>query len=223
MKLWLVLFLCGAAARGQANGGAVQFHFARPGLAVSEYTLRVAESGAVTYTAKGLAKNTSSNRYAMAAPDGPIETVQEGTLGREMTGRLFALARQTKGLQGCASKAKGIADTGSKELVIREGSGAQVSCSFNFSESKPVVELTNTFEAMAYTLDEARKLEGEQRFDRLGLDGEMAALVDAVKEGRAKGLSVVQGVLQGLVDDPAVLERVRAQAAKLLQQSVVEK
>ncbi len=147
--------------------------------------------------------------------------MQPLSLNPPAANHLFELLRASDGLRGCASKAKGIADTGTKVLTWRTDGQQSVTCTFNFSEAKPVVELTSIFQAMAFTLDLARKMEGEQKFDRLGLDGEMTTLVAAVKDGRAMGLSNIRGTLQALVDDPAVLERVRVQAGKLIEQGMV--
>jgi hypothetical protein len=46
----------------------------------------------------------------------------------------------------------------------------------------------------------------------------MSYLVDAARENRAQGLSLIAPVLLSLVNDPAVLERVRTAAGKLLEQ-----
>ncbi len=224
MKRGLCLLACltlaAAAGRAQTDMARIRFHLVRPGLAVPEYTFVVDESGKGTYTAVGVPSRASTNKYSVN-PVGLAQRVQSLTLNKLAIDKVFGLAREADTFRSCASKRKNIADTGDKELSFHNDTGIDLSCSFNYSESKPVVELTTIFESMAFTLDEARKMEGEEKFDRLGLDGEMTVLVEAVKGGRAMGLSNIQGLLQGLVDDPAVLERVRVQAGKLLEQSAV--
>ena len=219
---WLgVLFALTLHASAQTDGASVTFHYERAGVEVPVYTFVVFETGAGTYTAEGVPVSASTNKYSVKPASAPQQSVQPLSLNAPAADHLFELLRASNGLHGCASKAKGIADTGTKVLTYRRAGQQSLTCTFNFSEAKPIVELMNLFEAMAFTLDTARKMEGEQKFDRLGLDGEMTTLVAAVKDGRAMGLSNIRGTLQALVDDPAVLERVRAQAGKLIAQGEV--
>ena len=171
--------------------------------------------------AEGVPVKASTNKYSLKPVSGPQQTVQDLSLNPPAANHLFELLRASDELHGCASRARGIADTGTKVLTWRNPGRQSLTCTFNYSESRPVAELMKIFQAMAFTLDLARKMEGEQKFDRLGLDGEMTTLVAAVKDGRAMGLSNIRGTLQALADDPAVLERVRVQAAKLIEQGMV--
>jgi hypothetical protein len=204
-----------SSAQEQADGSSLQFHFDRQGLAVPDYTFAI-EQGGGTYTAHNVAA-ASANRYSVTSA--PVETVQSFQLLPAHYARLVGIVEATHGLKGCASRAKGIADTGTKTLTWRKADALTVTCTYNYSESKPVVELTTTFEAMAFTLDEARRLEQLHRFDRLGLDAEMTILTDAVQDGRAQALEMITPALQALVNDPDVLERVRNRASKLIAES----
>ena len=223
MKTWwlALLFAITLSACAQTDAASVTFHLERAGLEVPVYTFVVFDTGTGTYTAEGVPVSASTNKYSVKTVSGPQQTVQALSLNAPAANRLFELLRASHDLHGCESKAKGVAYTGTKVLTWRMADQQSVSCTFNFSEVKPVAELMNVFEAMAFTLDLARKMEGEQKFDRLGLDGEMTTLVAAVKDGRAMGLSNIRGTLQALVDDPAVLERVRVQAGKLIEQGMV--
>ncbi len=78
--------------------------------------------------------------------------------------------------------------------------------------------LTDTFLAIAYTLDEGRKLEFLHRYDRLGLDEEMNFLTQEVQEGRALELGNISPTLAAIADDTAVIQRVGLRAAKMLEQ-----
>ena len=49
-----------------------------------------------------------------------------------------------------------------------------------------------------------------------------ALLTEQVKAGRAPGLSNIAPVLQSIANDPEVLERVRGQASRLLEQSALQ-
>ncbi len=218
----MAVWLAGLASFASAQDGraTLEFHMVRAGAGVPEYTFVVAEAdGRGTYTAKTIPP-APTNRYAVVSLAAPTESVQAVMLNEAGTRQVFALARAAKGLKDCQSRRKGIADTGAKTLTLREG-GEVLTCSYNFSENKAVAELTDLLQSMSFTLDEARKMEREQRYDRLALDGEMTLLVTAAKEGRAAGLANIRPVLQALVDDQAVLERVRMQASKLLEQSTM--
>ncbi len=220
--LWLApLFAMTLSAGAQTDTASVTFHYERPGLEVPVYTFVVFETGAGTYTAEGVPVRASTNKYSMKPTSAAQQTVQSLSLNAPAANHLFELLRASDGLRGCESKAKGVADTGTKVLTYHVAGQQSLSCTFNFSEAKPVAELLNIFEAMAFTLDSARRMEGEQKFDRLGLDGEMTTLTEAVKNGRAMGLSNIRGTLQELVDNPEVLERVRVQAGKLIEQGKV--
>jgi hypothetical protein len=52
--------------------------------------------------------------------------------------------------------------------------------------------------------------------DRLGLDQEMDFLTEAVQDGRAQQVCTIRDILQRLVQDDAVLDRVRKRARSLL-------
>ena len=65
-------------------------------------------------------------------------------------------------------------------------------------------------------MDEGRKLEHLHRYDRLGLDAEMISFSQDVSAGRALELGIISPCLRSIADDAEVIQRVRAQAAKLL-------
>jgi hypothetical protein len=118
----------------------------------------------------------------------------------------------------CASKAKNIADTGKKTLSYT-GPDGHGSCLYNYSENKSVAQLTETFQAIAFTMDEGRKLEFLHRYDRLGLYSEMDTLIHEFEEKRALELGNITPALTSIVADEALMQRVREKAAKLLAQA----
>ena len=213
----MVLSAFAPGLRGQANtevkGSAViTFRLERPGVALPSYVFTVHEDGRgayeVTYPAAGYAN----------VP----ETVTMPLLLREATAAgLFEKVRSTDHLRGgCESKAKNIANTGAKTLSYT-GPDGTASCKFNYTENKAVTSLTDTFLGMAYTLDAGRDLQQKQKFDHLGLDREMNTLVAGVQDGKALEVANIAPILRSLIEDTALLERVRTRAAKLLEQSRV--
>ncbi len=79
--------------------------------------------------------------------------------------------------------------------------------------------LTDTFLAIANTMDEGRKLEFLHRYDRLGLDEEMNFLTEQVEAGRALELETISATLSSLADDTALMQRVRLRAVQLLEKA----
>jgi hypothetical protein len=131
--------------------------------------------------------------------------------------KIFRLARQADRFNvACASKAKNIADTGSKTLRY-EGADGAGSCAFNYTENKAVGEITELLLGIAETMDEGRELDKLHRYDRLGLDAEMATLSVEAGAGRALELETIAGTLRSLAGDAEVMQRVRARAAALLR------
>jgi hypothetical protein len=132
------------------------------------------------------------------------------------TDRIFALSQKLDRFNvACASKAKNIADTGTKSLSY-SGPDGTGSCTYNYSENKDVEELTGIFQGMAETMDEGRALDRLHRFDRLGLDAAMAFLAQEVSAGRALEVGTIAASLRSIADDADVMQRVRARARTLL-------
>jgi hypothetical protein len=198
----------GADARSgekPGTGESLTFHFEHPGAPVPEYTFTVHQGG-------------TRLSYALGA-DGNNPTPNGLYLKPELVDRLFQQVAASNRFHPCESKVKNVANTGRKTLTYASGAtGDSATCTYNFSENKAVTALTDIFFALEQTLEQGQKLEHDHRFDRLGLDQDMSYLVDAARENRAQGLSLIAPVLLSLVNDPAVLERVRTAAGKLLEQ-----
>jgi hypothetical protein len=138
------------------------------------------------------------------------------------TAKIFKAARAANHFNiECASKAKNIADTGKKTLSYTGADGSG-SCTYNYSENKNIDTLTNTFLAIAYTMDEGRRLEFLHRYDRLGLDAEMISFSQELEAGRALELGTISPTLAVIADDTAVIQRVRLRAQKMLEQVAAE-
>lgn len=217
----LAIMLVGCAvAQDSSAARTIKFQFDRAGLPVSSYTFTLHPDGSGTYVAAYPATATGYTQVVPAAPvAGPVTRPLMVTPAK--AAKLFEHAVATARFHTpCASKAKNIADSGAKTLTYTgpEGGGE---CSFNYTENKHVIALAEAFQGMAYTLDIGHELEARERFDRLGLDAEMGLLVDSLGDGRALGLENIAPILQALVDDTQVLERVRMRAKRLLEISLV--
>jgi len=120
----------------------------------------------------------------------------------------------------CETRQKGIAQTGRKTFTFVLGPSAPVSCTFNYSDVEALNEAANDFLALAEMVQEGAKLQRDHRYDRLALDADMDALLGEVGAGRAVEPGNIAPVLQAIVDDDRVIERVRRKAARLLQSAV---
>jgi len=226
-----VLVMCSAVAftAGQTAAPApdpsatkqaeVSFQFDRAGMPVPRFTLRIREDGSGRYQADQAempATATSMRGQAAQHIDRPIN------LTRGTVAKVFKSARAVNYFNiECESKAKNIANTGKKTLSYTGADGSG-SCTYNYSENKTVDTLTNTFLGIAYTMDAGRKLEFLHRYDRLGLDAEMILLSQEAEAGRALELGTIAPTLATIVDDTAVIQRVRLRAQKMLEQVAAE-
>lgn len=197
----------------------VSFHLDRPGLTVPSFTLQIREDGTGSYEAdQGEIAATANSMRGQAAQhiDRPIK-LTSGTVAK-----IFKATKAADYFKiECASKLKNIADTGKKTLTYT-GAGGSGSCTYNYSENKSVETLTDTFLAIAYTIDEGRRLEFLHRYDRLGLDAEMISFSQELEAGRALEVGTISSALAAIVDDMAVIQRVRLRAQKLLEQVASE-
>lgn len=163
------------------------------------WKVRLQADGAGTYVENG------------AADAKPIPlTVSEATLERLKLGERAAKSGK------CETKAKNVAKTGEKTIRY-EIADKTAECTFNYSDDVGLMGTAATFQAIADTIQRGERLEHDLRYDRLGLDAEMEALVQAQKAGSAIEIENIAPVLQALVQDDHVIDRVRRRAARLLQ------
>lgn len=193
----------------------VSFEFTRQGMDVPHYLLVLHEDGSGTYQA---------DQAPVAQMQGSLQPAGAGThvdhpitISHATTDSIFKDARAADHFNiTCDSKAKNIANTGKKTLTY-SGPDGRGTCTYNYSENKTITSLTDTFQAIAFMLDEGRKLEYLHRYDRLGLDAEMESLIHEFQEKRALEPGTIAAVLTSLVNDEALIQRVRTKAAKLLE------
>jgi hypothetical protein len=198
------------------SGAEVSFQFERIGLPVPQFTIQVREDGTGRYQAEQAERPATGGSMRGEAAQHIDRTM---VLSPGMVTKIFKAAHELNDFNmTCVSKLKNIADTGKKTLSYT-GADGQGSCVYHYSDNKSVMMLSDTFIGIAYTMDAGRRLEFLHRYDRLGLDEEMIQLSQEVEAGRALELGTISQTLTALVNDSAVLERVRARATKMLEQS----
>jgi hypothetical protein len=190
----------------------ISFDFTRPGLPTPKFTLTLSADGTGTYAGQEV---PTPSRYSNV-PSAPRPFERTLTLSQATTKKIFDLAAATPFSDSlCASKARNIADTGAK-IIAYTSAGERRSCTYNYTDRKDVAALTTLFLNLAETMDEGRRLEFMHRFDRLGLDAELISYTRQLDEGNAMEPGMIAPTLHSLVDDAALLQRVRMRAAALL-------
>ena len=207
-----------AAASPTPVQATVTFAFAREGVGapVPKFTLIVRDDGTGSYEGEALPSTTSYGPAAAPSVAQPFR--RDLRISPATAARIFMLsARLNHFNQVCASKAKNIADTGTKTLTYAGADGAG-SCTYNYTEIKQLQTLTEIFEGIAETMDEGRELDRLHRYDRLGLDSAMSYLEQQVAAGRALEVGTIEASLRSIAEDAEVLARVRSKANALLAQ-----
>lgn len=200
-----VLVFALAPMRAQSAGPSVRFEYERAAMNIPHWWVVVNASGDGSYEQDAAA--------TVAAVKQPIH-VSAATLKRIEAGAAQASTKS------CETKLKNVAQTGKKTIVYRGAAGDVAGeCTYNMADDAGLRDATAAFLAVQQTLEEGQRLAFLHRFDRLGLDAEMDALVEMVKDGRAIELGNIAAALQSLADDTAVLQRVRTKAATLLKQA----
>ena len=218
----LACVLIGFAVPGGAQSAAVApektalqpqsrigFSFEREGLQVPRYSLDFDDSGKGTYRAE-VAPIPDSPTSGKDSIERPVQ------LSAANTALLFQTARELNFFRNkCNFKGHNLANQGNKKLTYigPEGTGE---CAYNYSSNERIQKVTDMLMAVAFTLDEGRKLQLLHTYDRLGLDAEMEILAGEVKEGRASELANIGDVLRSIMNDRELIERVRTRAYKLL-------
>jgi hypothetical protein len=213
-RIFLLLIVCSPTLQAQrpATAAGVSFSFQRAGLPVPRFTLTVDQNGRGNY------KGDQAEPVVRGVPAQPATVAfeQKFELSSQTTGRIFALAGELDHFNiACASKAKNVADTGTKTLTYA-APGTMNSCTYNYTENKGVNALADLFQGVAETMDHGRALDHLHRYDRLGLDAELESFSREVVDGHAIELQTIAPALRSIAQDADLMQRVRTQARALL-------
>jgi hypothetical protein len=211
---WLCFLCLGSAliATAQNNTRArIRFIFENPKLQPANYVLDINEDGTGHFSSKP--GSTAAPDAESIAPQ-PVNT--DVTITEPLLSLLFKTARSHNFFDvACESTKVKVAFTGKKALQYTgpDGDGA---CTFNWSRDQQLMKLADDLVAVAFTLEEGRRLAMEHEHNRLSLDAELEELVDAVKAGRAQQVQNIAPQLEAIAADEKVLERARSRARQLL-------
>ena len=192
----------------------IVFTFEHPQLQPARYTITFDPSGAGHFTSEpGPAPADSEDGIYPAPLDRPIEI--DGSL----RDALFRYARGHAFFNfHCSTDRSGLAFVGNKTLSYA-GPDGNGSCSFVWAADPVLQHLADQLGAVAFTLEEGRRLDIEVHHDRLGLDAELEALQDAVREQHAWDLPNIASELRAIAEDQQVMDRARKRALALLARS----
>lgn len=216
-----------AQAQGQAQGQALgqerpdagpvlHVDFSNPGLTPTKWSFEVHPDG-VAHFHSDPGEKTAAELHEIEP--GAID--RDIRLSPQFADRAFGTVRRHNFFSdGCESHLK-VAFQGLKKFTYSgpDGSGT---CEFNYSKSKDIQNLAESFVAVASTIVEGARLELLLQHDPLGLDKEMEFMKEAAGDGRLQQMCTIQPILTKLVENPDVMERVRRGARLLLEESSKE-
>jgi hypothetical protein len=131
--------------------------------------------------------------------------------------RIFDWAKQAKYFAGNIDSGNGkLAFTGTKLLSYQDGPRSYAG-RYNYSNLAPVRQLTELFQNIAGTLEFGRRLAYYHRYQKLALDEELKRMEAQARNNELSEIQGVAPVLQEIVDDPSVINVVRARAQELIQ------
>lgn len=209
-----LFLLVAAPLAAQTPLARITFTYEHPQLQPSRYTIAIDETGAGRYTSQPGPASSNSYDGIMPTPvDRPI--LLDDTLRAD----LFRYARSHDFFAThCSTKLTTLAFTGNKTLSYSgpDGSGT---CTYVWAGDPVLQRLTDQLGAVAFTIEEGRRLGLELLHDHLGLDAELDALQGAVKDRRADDLGNISDQLRSIVENQQVMDRARKRAQSLLAQS----
>jgi hypothetical protein len=211
--LLVTLLVFGAESLTAQTPARIVFSFDHPQLQPAHYTITIDETGAGRFTSQPGSVSDASDGVFPAPVDRPIQlddTLRADLFGYARTHSFFATH--------CASAQTNLAFTGNKTLTYSgpDGSG---SCTFVWAGDPALQRIVDQLGAVAFTLEEGRRLDVEVHHDRLGLDAELEALQEAVKDRRASDLPNIAEELHAIADNQQVMDRARKRALALLAHS----
>jgi hypothetical protein len=214
---WLVCLVCGASTfllGQQAGTPTVTFTLDFPGSEPSHYGVSVSFNGRTSYISDGKLTQDSD-------PGVPF-TVDLDISGTTVA-RIFALAKEADYFEKNVDlKKKKMAFTGDKTLTYVD-ERRNTTANYGYSSVPAVQELTTLFQRLSATIEFGRRLEYQYRYQKLALDEELKHMEDASTQGGLVELAAAAPILQKIIQDPSVMNTVRARAQRLLEHASAPK
>jgi hypothetical protein len=133
--------------------------------------------------------------------------------------RIFDLAKRAQYFAGTVDAGnRKIAFTGTKILSYQDGLRS-FTAKYNYSNTPAVQQLTALFQNIAGTLEYGLRLAYYHRYQKLALDEELKHMEEQAKNDELSEIQGVAPVLREIVEDPSVINVVRARAKELIEMS----
>ncbi len=174
------------------------------------YSIAVDSAGRAAYTAVNDAKETG-DPYLL-----------KFTISEPVRERIFADAQALNYFQGSFDFTRHkIAFTGSKTLAYADPKHHSKT-TFNWSENRQLMSLTQLFVGIANTVEGGRKLQHLLRFDRLALNDQLKEMEMQAQDHYLAEVHVIEPVLRQVAEDPSVMDVARQRARRLLALAAAE-
>jgi hypothetical protein len=191
----------------QANVPAVVFTLDFPGSEPSHYELSVSSDGHASYSSQ-----TKSNS---AESDPPDTYHTDFSISPSTVSRIFELTKRANYFSGELESKKKVASTGAKTLAYKS-SDRTTHATYNYSQVAGIEDLTKVFQNISATLEFARRLQDELRFQKLALDDELKKMEEMANRGDLMELSIASSILQKISSDSTIMNVSRSRAQRLL-------
>jgi hypothetical protein len=203
----LLIALSSALAQSPREPATVSFSLDFPGANPSHYVVTVAEDGHGSYSSNG-----KLNQDSDPADPAPLPF----TLSDKVRQQIFDLAQRAHFFTGKVDSGNTkIADTGVKVLTYKsENQNSQAR--FNYSPVAAVQQITVIFENLSNTLEFGRRLSYLHKYQKLALDDDLKRMQEMQKEDNLGDIRAIAPILNGIADDPSVMNVSRARALRLL-------
>jgi hypothetical protein len=189
---------------------AVTFTRAFPRIEPAFFSLRIDSAGHALYESRR--EEGEPGQPQLGEPTRIEFQVSPATVAR-----IFELARSLDYFQGDWDfKKHRIAESGRKTLGYSDTTRAYTT-TYNWSENRSIQELTEIFQSIGNTQEAAHELVRLRRYDRLGLDQQLAHMEQLAKTGWLRELQVITPVLEKIAADPEVMNIARQRAQRLLR------
>jgi hypothetical protein len=160
-------------------------------------------------------KRWTEERPAVADEQDP-EFHVEFTMSPATAQRIFKDAEQANYFNGSFDFTKHqVANTGRKTLTYADPI-RHFQTTFNFSENKALEDLARLFQGISNTIQYGRKLEFKHKYDKLGLEGDLKSMEEAMEYHNLAELQIITPALQSIAEDSSVMNIARARAKRLL-------
>ncbi|MDT8070688.1 MAG: hypothetical protein ROO76_21210 [Terriglobia bacterium] len=173
------------------------------------YQITVDQNGQATYESR---PHTADDQ-----PPGEPYTLQF-IMSAPTRERIFQIAKALHDFQGNFETRAKIAQTGKKTVTFRQGD-KETKTTLNYSDNAQMNELISLFQKMSTTFETAQRLDYDMRFDKLGLDRDLKAMVQLDKDGQLGELQVIAPTLERIANDESVMNIARQKARVLLERS----